>query len=286
MADPLLSRKEVQEPSDVQLSGAGESDDNTTGTPRIIVKSRSLPNMLLPFHHSPCLLHHSRSSEDMNVLDSRQKEMSTYELGKHLIHHRRTDDNLSNNGETHCEIVADDCDEAYNYVASAKDWIMPVGDEVNTNSNNQEKSSLYRPDIVPGKDFKIKRIEEWVMDLHDCSSVEEIAEPSADDPEVSKNDSIFELPSENQDIKVNPSMEAIKKYISSLSATSTAAQLVNHGLAVIPFLSAFTSLRALNLSGNLIVRITAGSLPRGLHVLNLSKNNISTVEGLRGTHTT
>ncbi|KAF8022363.1 hypothetical protein BT93_F0021 [Corymbia citriodora subsp. variegata] len=37
----------------------------------------------------------------------------------------------------------------------------------------------------------------------------------------------------------------------------------------------------LNLSGNNIVRITAGSLPRGLHMLNLSKNQISTIEGLR-----
>ena len=31
----------------------------------------------------------------------------------------------------------------------------------------------------------------------------------------------------------------------------------------------------------LVVRITAGALPRGLHILNLSKNNISTIEGLR-----
>lgn len=29
------------------------------------------------------------------------------------------------------------------------------------------------------------------------------------------------------------------------------------------------------------VRITAGALPRGLHMLNLSKNSISTIEGLR-----
>lgn len=29
------------------------------------------------------------------------------------------------------------------------------------------------------------------------------------------------------------------------------------------------------------VRINAGALPRGLHILNLSKNNISTIEGLR-----
>jgi hypothetical protein len=30
----------------------------------------------------------------------------------------------------------------------------------------------------------------------------------------------------------------------------------------------------------LAVRISAGALPRGLHMLNLSRNNISTVEGL------
>jgi len=29
------------------------------------------------------------------------------------------------------------------------------------------------------------------------------------------------------------------------------------------------------------VRITAGSLPRGLHMLNLSKNNVAIIEGLR-----
>lgn len=29
------------------------------------------------------------------------------------------------------------------------------------------------------------------------------------------------------------------------------------------------------------VQITTGSLPKGLHILNLSKNKISTIEGLR-----
>lgn len=29
------------------------------------------------------------------------------------------------------------------------------------------------------------------------------------------------------------------------------------------------------------MRITVGALPRGLHLLNLSRNNISTIEGLR-----
>ena len=32
---------------------------------------------------------------------------------------------------------------------------------------------------------------------------------------------------------------------------------------------------------SLLVRITAGALPRGLHILNLSKNSISIIEGLR-----
>ncbi|KAK9222319.1 hypothetical protein WN944_010754 [Citrus x changshan-huyou] len=39
--------------------------------------------------------------------------------------------------------------------------------------------------------------------------------------------------------------------------------------------------QGLNQSGNAILRITAGALPRGLHILNLLKNNISAIEGLR-----
>ncbi|KAJ6843602.1 uncharacterized protein M6B38_295880 [Iris pallida] len=76
-------------------------------------------------------------------------------------------------------------------------------------------------------------------------------------------------------------MEMAYNYISSLTATSSAAQMANLGLVAVPFLSAFVGLRVLNLSGNAIVRITAGALPRGLHMLNLSKNNIAVIEGLR-----
>lgn len=50
--------------------------------------------------------------------------------------------------------------------------------------------------------------------------------------------------------KVSPGNEAAKRYISSLSASATTAQMANHGLAMIPFLSAFVSLKMLNLSGN------------------------------------
>ncbi|XP_027348213.1 protein phosphatase 1 regulatory subunit SDS22-like [Abrus precatorius] len=84
-----------------------------------------------------------------------------------------------------------------------------------------------------------------------------------------------------EDHRVTTGMEAAKRYISSLSANATEAQLPNHGLLVIPLFNTFESLKILNLSGNAIVRIPAGALPPRLHSLNLSKNNIFIIEGLR-----
>jgi len=43
----------------------------------------------------------------------------------------------------------------------------------------------------------------------------------------------------------------------------------------------FSSLRAVNLSSNFIVHISPGSLPKGLHSLDLSRNKIANIEGLR-----
>lgn len=69
--------------------------------------------------------------------------------------------------------------------------------------------------------------------------------------------------------------------IRSLNSSSTVALIAGTGLRVIPNMSSLSSLRSVNLSGNFIVHITPGSLPRGLHILNLSRNKITTVEGLR-----
>lgn len=69
--------------------------------------------------------------------------------------------------------------------------------------------------------------------------------------------------------------------IQSLNASSTVAHISGIGLKVIPAVSRFSSLRSVNLSNNLIVHITPGSLPKSLHTLNLSRNKISTIEGLR-----
>ncbi|KAJ4967236.1 hypothetical protein NE237_019085 [Protea cynaroides] len=69
--------------------------------------------------------------------------------------------------------------------------------------------------------------------------------------------------------------------IQSLNSSSTVAHVAGMGLIVIPAISRFSSLRSVNLSGNFIVHITPGSLPKGLHTLNLSRNKIVAIEGLR-----
>lgn len=69
--------------------------------------------------------------------------------------------------------------------------------------------------------------------------------------------------------------------IQSLNSFSSVAHICGMGLKVIPAISAFSSLRTVNLSGNSIVHITPGSLPKNLHTLDLSRNKIATIEGLR-----
>ncbi|KAF3793724.1 phosphatase 1 regulatory subunit SDS22-like protein [Nymphaea thermarum] len=69
--------------------------------------------------------------------------------------------------------------------------------------------------------------------------------------------------------------------IQAMNPLSTVAHVSGMGLKVIPPFSPFCSLRAINLSSNLIVHITPGSLPKSLHTLNLSRNKIVTIEGLR-----
>ncbi|XP_062205160.1 uncharacterized protein LOC133907135 [Phragmites australis] len=69
--------------------------------------------------------------------------------------------------------------------------------------------------------------------------------------------------------------------IQSLNAFSSVAHISGMGLKVVPMIAPFSSLRAVNLSGNFIVHISPGSLPKGLHSLDLSRNKIAAIEGLR-----
>ncbi|KAL3624711.1 hypothetical protein CASFOL_031379 [Castilleja foliolosa] len=284
--DPQPTEKEVgADKEDACLSGPVDSDDLTPRTRPVIIKSSSLPRMGSPYRCSALYLARSRSSEDLNTFYSR-KEGITHEDGIQ-VQYQETDNSVFNNDDKNKgENIADENDEAYNnYVSSAKDWIIPVSDGENRGKRVVgEETSFQNWDKVPAKDFRLKRIEEWVTNLQHCGPMDDSNEsmPPCHDQELPEGNALLEEPAGvKSEVKISPGMEAAKRYISSLNPSATAAQLTNLGLVVIPFLSAFGSLKALNLSGNAIVRIAAGALPRGLHILNLSKNSISTIEGLR-----
>ncbi|CAN6296193.1 unnamed protein product [Urochloa humidicola] len=69
--------------------------------------------------------------------------------------------------------------------------------------------------------------------------------------------------------------------VHTLNVFSSVAHISGMGLKAVPAIAGFSTLRAVNLSGNLIVQIAPGSLPKGLHSLDLSRNKIATIEGLR-----
>ncbi|KAE8075806.1 hypothetical protein FH972_014493 [Carpinus fangiana] len=289
IGDPQHSEKEGRENSDTPLSGKcpGDSGDHTPHTPPLIVKSCSLPNIgastptsgrCSPFRHVAL---QSRSFEDLHILDTRRREIPVHESERQATQEQVKNDGSDKAEKNSFKNSVDYGYDSYSYSGLAKDWIVPATDEVNPVKNLRGESSVHSWDELPSKDFKIKWIEEWVNDLQLCSPLEETNESSQSDDQVKRNPNILNsMTTAKIDGKITPGMEAAK-YISSLSAIATTAQLANHGLVVIPFLSAFASLRVLNLSGNAIVKITAGALPRGLHILNLSKNNIATIEGLR-----
>ncbi|CAA0837127.1 Outer arm dynein light chain 1 protein [Striga hermonthica] len=270
-----------ESPQPIEKEGADEDDvclvdSRNLISPRI-VRSSSLPRMSSPNRCSTPLVARSRSAEDLNNnIDSRNKVVM-HEAENHISVFK----NEKNNNENH----ADEIYEVYNYVGSSRDWIVPASNEANRGKFEVGESSYQNWDEIPAKDFRLRRIEEWVSNLQYCGPMEDSIdeyETTGYDDESPKDHVSLEGPvALNSEVKVSPGMEAAKRYISSLNTSATSAQLTNLGLVVIPFLSAFGSLKALNLSGNAIVRIAAGALPRGLHILNLSRNNISTIEGLR-----
>ncbi|KAJ1382701.1 Leucine-rich repeat [Sesbania bispinosa] len=292
IGDPTPSDKDAHEISDTPLSGelGGDSADRTSGpcTPSLM-KSRSLPNIkasiLSPgkyaFKHASSM---SRSSDDLHALGMRQKEVFINESDDQIRKDQESENNMRKTEDSHMDRYFDDGFDSYLHSGLEKDWVMPITGDISDVKTLQGDSSIDCLDEFSNKDFKIKRIEDWVTGLQHCGPpLEETNEfPESVEPPVDVNTvNCVSVTTPGMDQKITPGMEAAKRYISSLSANANAAQLTNYGLVVIPFLSAFVSLKMLNLSGNAIVRITAGSLPRGLNTLNLSRNNISTIEGLR-----
>ncbi|KAL1204209.1 microtubule-associated protein AIR9 [Cardamine amara subsp. amara] len=123
----------------------------------------------------------------------------------------------------------------------------------------------------------MKRVDEWVKGLD-----VETAVPINEDKDVLA--SFPTSPNAGRSPSRNVVSEAIvhaNNLIQSLSKSSSVAHISSIGLKAIPSISHFTSLKSIDLSNNFIVQITPASLPKGLHALNLSKNKISVIEGLR-----
>ncbi|XP_022135596.1 uncharacterized protein LOC111007516 isoform X2 [Momordica charantia] len=267
--------------SSLCIESVGDTGNHTPHTTQMIVKSCSMPNFdassPVSGGCSPC---NDMLSEVLQLLDPGHGAMTLNEMEVQENRCQSREDSMLETEKIYFENLSDDGNESY--PAIVEDWRTPVADEVNPRETLQGGTVVQQFDEPQSNDFKIKRIEEWVSDLQICSPDEttEVFESAANEverePHIETGSSAGRM-----DSKATAGMEAAKRYISSMNAAATTAQLANHGLAVVPFLSAFVSLKVLNLSGNAIGKITAGALPRGLHSLNLSRNNIATIEGLR-----
>lgn len=76
-------------------------------------------------------------------------------------------------------------------------------------------------------------------------------------------------------------IQAINNVNQSLNSFTSVAHFAGIGLKVVPSISAFGSLRSVSLTRNFIANITPGCLPKNIHTLDLSRNKLSTIEGLR-----
>ncbi|WJX40818.1 hypothetical protein P8452_28254 [Trifolium repens] len=133
------------------------------------------------------------------------------------------------------------------------------------------------------------RVDEWVKDL-------ENQQPPSEEDFVDDNIENTVLPPPDVDRPISKSTTQLTRHqdgnlskdilyansvVQSLNPASAAAHISGIGIKAIPAITHFSSLRSVNLSNNFIVHITPGFLPKGLHTLNLSRNKISTIEGLR-----
>ncbi|KAL8218517.1 hypothetical protein R6Q57_021890 [Mikania cordata] len=139
---------------------------------------------------------------------------------------------IENNSAAHAGKVDGDCDEGegdgdgddgYDYVGLSKDWIVPAVDELGKGKSVSEDYSDCQWEELPNEDFKIKRIEKWVMDLKHSSSLEET------NGQNGKSNILDPLAASKNDAKAILGMDAAKRYISSLNAAATITQLANHG---------------------------------------------------------
>lgn len=131
-----------------------------------------------------------------------------------------------------------------------------------------------------------ERVNAWISSLEECTFFDEENHDGKEDQGTSgpHHLEIGESSGKNHSHTSHYAYEEVlqaNNIIQSLNSFSSVAHISGMGLKVIPSISTFVSLRSVNLSGNCIVHITPGSLPKNLHTLDLSRNKISTIEGLR-----
>ncbi|CAI0550357.1 unnamed protein product [Linum tenue] len=242
------SDKEITENSDIQLSvdGADNSGIPTPQRPIVLDRSCSFPNLSSASGaHFRYLLRKSKSSNDLRGLDMGWKELpSVHEVGMQSMLEKERDANMCGNERNDFENPPDDGYDSYDYTSLAKDWVMP--EEENLPEHLDRDFLVQQPGEFPNEDFRFRRIEAWVNDLHSCGPVEEtsVLLADADEPVGGENSTV-------------------------LGRLTAAVKVDDKMSPVVCFMNPFTA------------RITAGALPRGLHMLNLAKNSISTIEGLR-----
>lgn len=131
----------------------------------------------------------------------------------------------------------------------------------------------------------LSRVEEWIQNIQqsDASIEEEIALESERLSNEICIEEVCAVASTTQKTvgPVSIDAELTNAAIRSLNPFSTVAHIAGIGLREVPSLGLFNSLKTINLSANKIVRIPPGCLPRSLHVLDLSKNQIGVIEGFR-----
>ncbi|CAN0877324.1 Dynein axonemal assembly factor 1 [Linum grandiflorum] len=122
----------------------------------------------------------------------------------------------------------------------------------------------------------LSRVDQWVQDIE--------IKPQTEDETAAENGIDYPPSPARNTSQVAHRLDDIvhaNSVILSLNSSSAVAHICGAALKVIPSLSPFSSLRTVDLSNNSIVSITPGSLPKGLHAVNLSRNKINAVEGLR-----
>ncbi|XP_042406551.1 uncharacterized protein LOC121996601 [Zingiber officinale] len=134
----------------------------------------------------------------------------------------------------------------------------------------------------------LDRVDAWVQSLGDGSSYPidsyQNDEPAEEATSYTNILEVEEISGKKQTQTSRPTVKDIMEgsYIFQPSCSFPhMAHISGLSLKAIPVIAAFSSLRSVDLSGNMIAHIPSGSLPKNLLTLDLSKNKITTIEGLK-----